>query len=156
MSPSSGWRLTGSMKLYIVAAQLDGGVTGRDHKSDQAREGQHMPGIMSNQACFRQGTHPLLQLSHMLYLQSTINDLISSGPQSFSVSVRVHEGIFTLTSLQCVCVFYTYVCVCVSSWYSRRSQTHFNTDADLKVVMCFVVIVTRHDGCIFSWQRRCC
>lgn len=39
-----------------------------------------MPGIMSNQPCFRQGTHPLPQLSHMLYLQSAINDLISLGP----------------------------------------------------------------------------
>lgn len=87
LSHSIEWRLTGSVKLYIVGAQLDGGVTGRDHKSYQAREGQHMPGIMSNQPCFRQGTHPLLQLSRMLHLQSTINDLISLGPRSLSVSV---------------------------------------------------------------------
>ena len=42
-----------------------------------------MPGITSNQSRFRQrGTHPLLQLSHMLYVQSAINDLIISGPLS--------------------------------------------------------------------------
>lgn len=95
LSHSAERRLTVSVKLYIVGAQLDGGVTGRDHKSDQARKGQHMPGIMSNQPCFRQGTHPLLQLSHMLYLRSTINDLIS-----LSLSLKRDGGIFTSTSLQ--------------------------------------------------------
>lgn len=29
------WRSTVSVKLYIVGTQLDDGVTGRDHKSDQ-------------------------------------------------------------------------------------------------------------------------
>lgn len=42
---------------------------------------QHLPGIMSNRPCFRQQTHPLLQLLHMLYFQFTINDLISLGPR---------------------------------------------------------------------------
>lgn len=68
-----------------------------------------MPGIMSNQPCFRQGTHPLLQLSRMLYLQSAINDLISLGPRSLSVSVSE-------SSPQQVCresVFY--LCACIET-----------------------------------------
>ena len=77
--------------------QLDRSVTDRDHKSDQATEGQHLPGIMSNQPCFRQRTHPLLQLFHMLYLQSTINDLISLG---HAASIFVSE-----TARHCLSIF---------------------------------------------------
>lgn len=124
LSHGAEWRLTGSVKLYIVGTQLDGGVTGRDHKSDQAREAQHMPGIMSNQPRFRQGTHPLLQLSHMQYLQSTINDLISVGPRSLSVTLN--KGIFTLT--QTVCSYCTCVCVCINTlcylWWNKALFKH--------------------------------
>lgn len=43
-----------------------------------------MPGITSNQPRFGQqgGTHPPLQLSHRLYVQSAIDDLIIVGPLS--------------------------------------------------------------------------
>ncbi len=70
-----------------------------------------MPGIMSNQPCFRQRTHPLLQLSHMLYLQSAINDLISLGPRSLSASVseagrgNLHLERFLFTCARCWVAF---------------------------------------------------
>lgn len=134
LSHSAEWRLTGSVKLYIVGTQLDGGVTGRDHKSDQAREAQHMPGIMSNQPCFRQGTHPLLQLSHMQYLQSTINDLISLGPRSLSVTLKLDKGIFTLTES----VYSDCTCVCLRALLCGiydETEHISNTDADV-VVWC--------------------
>ena len=68
-----------------------------------------MPGIMSNQPCFRQGTHPLLQLSHMLYLQSAINDLISLGPRCLSVSVsRTGPGNLHLRRISLVHVWGIY------------------------------------------------
>lgn len=50
-----------------------------------------MPGITSSQPCFGQrGTHPLLQLSRMLYVQSAIDDLISEGP--LCPSLELHRG----------------------------------------------------------------
>lgn len=81
LSHSIEWRLTGST-IYISRAQLDGGVTGRDHKSRPEKDSICL-GLWATSP----GTHPLQQLSHMLHLQSAINDLISLGPRSLSVSV---------------------------------------------------------------------
>lgn len=70
-----------------MGTQLYTGVTG--YKSNRAWEEQHLPGIMSNQPCFRQQTHPLLQLLHMLHFQFT--GLISLGPRNLFMSAACSE-----------------------------------------------------------------
>lgn len=91
-----------------------------------------MPGIMSNQPCFSRGTHPLLQLSHMLYLQSAINDLISLGPRCLSVSVPpTGPGNLHLQCIFLIHVFGIY----------KESKLFLNTRTGFEVVMCVCPVV---------------
>ncbi len=109
-----------------------------------------MPGIMSNQPCFRQETHPLLQLSHRLYLQSSINDLISLGPRSLSVCLsgtgqgnlhldKFAENIFCL-------------CVCITGGIYDETRHFSNTRADFQVVLCACVFCCHSN---FRWGLCC-